>query len=311
MIVYSLLLVTLLLACTSIFLVWQVRSWPVMYSWHRVLLSLVLGVFVYLYGAWVFLSVYMKFVFALCFIIIFIASLLRKKTAGNKTRPKVVSLAFTAILIALSVLYFTGTTGTPYGIANLAFPFKKGAYLIFQGGKGLPTNIFHFGLRGAVYAIDIVKLNRAGNRANHVFSTNLHDYEIYGDTIFSPCSGIVLRAKSDNPDNIPPHRDRGPSNTNQVLIETDSFYVFLGHIQHGKVFVQEGQFVSQGQPLGLVGNSGFSLEPHLHIQVHAKTNKDIPWYKERPLLIEFNGRSYLLFEEIKANGMLTKSGIKV
>jgi len=299
MIVYSLLLLTLFFAILSIVLLWQVSKEPFAGSWHRLLLALTLAVFVYLYGAWVFLSVYLKFVFAACFAIIFITVLVRKNGVEYKIRRKAASLFFAFILAVLSVVYFTGTTGTPFGVANLAFPFKKGKYLVFQGGKGLPTNIFHYGLRGAVFAMDVVKLNSAGNRANHIFSSTLSDYEIYGDTIFSPCRGIVLQAKSDNPDNIPPHRDRGPSNTNHVLIETDSFYVFLGHMQHGQVFVHEEQLVAQGQPLGLVGNSGFSLEPHLHIQVHAKTDTTIPWYKEKPVLIEFDGKSYLLFEEIR------------
>ena len=48
-------------------------------------------------------------------------------------------------------------------------------------------------------------------------------------------------------------------------------------------------------------NSGFSLEPHLHIQVHARTGDGRPWYRQPPLLIAFGGRSYLLFEQIKAN----------
>jgi len=73
----------------------------------------------------------------------------------------------------------------------------------------------------------------------------------------------------------------------------------MGHLKQHCVFVHDSQWVQQGQPLGCAGNSGFSLEPHLHIQAHAKTNPDIPWYKEPPLWIEFSGKSYLLFQEIK------------
>jgi len=69
-------------------------------------------------------------------------------------------------------------------------------------------------------------------------------------------------------------------------------------MRYHKVFVKEGDKVITGQPLGLAGNSGFSLEPHLHIQVHARTNTGLPWYKEKPLLIEFDKKSYLLFDVI-------------
>ena len=275
--------------------------------WPAVLLCISATVFIYLYGGWVFLSVYTKYVFAGVFTVAFIIVLLRPKKPEKPQQEKpVLNLFFTALFVPLSVLYFTGTTGKPYGTARLALPFKKGNYFVFQGGKGLPTNVFHYALRGAIYAIDLVKLNSSGNRAAHIFSTRLEDYAIFNDTIYSPCSGTVLRAKDDNPDNTPPNRDRGPSNTNQVLLETDSLYVFMGHLKQHCVFVHEGQQVTQGQPLGCAGNSGFSLEPHLHIEAHAKTAMDLPWYKQPPLLIEFDGKHYLLFEEIHAgNGQTT------
>jgi murein DD-endopeptidase MepM/ murein hydrolase activator NlpD len=65
--------------------------------------------------------------------------------------------------------------------------------------------------------------------------------------------------------------------------------------------VHEGERVAVGQPLGLAGNSGMSIEPHLHIQAHAKTFKGLPFYKEPQLLVLFNSREYRLFEEMKNN----------
>jgi len=301
MIVYSLLTFTIFIALSSLVILW--RATTARLEWHRIFLSASLLVFVYLYGTWVFLSVYAKYIYCFCFILALVAGLWRKNTVTRAKPSKLkilVNLFLSGVFITLSGLYFTGTTGKPYGIAHLDLPFKKGNYFVFQGGKGLPTNVFHYGLRGAVFAIDLVKLNKAGNRAKHIFSKKLEDYEIFGDTIYSPCDGVVIKTADNNDDNIPPERKRGPGNTNQVLIETDSFYVFMGHLKHGSVLVKQHDTVKKGQPLGCVGNSGFSLEPHLHIQVHAKTDRAIPWYKEKPLLIEFDDRSYLLFEEIKA-----------
>ena len=314
MIIYSLLILTLLTALASILVLSRKSGQGITFRWHRMMFSVSSGAFIYLYGTWVFLSVYARYLFAICFAISFIVSLLRKKTdvPTRNSRIKVgLYLVFTIIFSGLSVLYFTGTTGKPYGIARLALPFKKGTYFVFQGGKGLPTNIFHYGLRGAVYAMDIIKLNGAGNRAKHIFSRDLEDYEIFNDTLYSPCSGVVRQAVADNPDNIPPNRKRGPHNTNNVLIATDSFYVFMGHLKHNCVFVHEGDSVQVGQPLACIGNSGFSLEPHLHIQVHAKTDKDVPWYKQPPLLIAFDGRSYLLFEKIEAPPWPSPNGREV
>ena len=276
MIIYFALILTLLTALASILVLYRMSGQRIIFRWYRIIFSVSCGTFIYLYGTWVFLSVYAKNVFAISFAISLTVSLLRKKTdvLTRNSRIKMgLYLVFTIIFSGLSV---------------------------FQGGEGLPTNVFHYGLRGAVYAMDIIKLNGAGNRAKHIFSRYLEDYEIFNDTLYSPCSGVVQQAVADNPDNIPPNRKRGPHNTNNVLIATDSFYVFMGHLKHNCVFVHEGDSVQVGQPLACIGNSGFSLEPHLHIQVHAKTDKDVPWYKQPPLLIAFDGRSYLLFEEIEA-----------
>ena len=259
--------------------------------------------FVYLYGTWIFLSVYLKYVFIFTFAVTLIYHLLYKSVLEpRKVSAKVISstLVFTIFFTTLSILYFTGTIKKPYKKINLALPFRHGRYLVFQGGKGLPTNLFHYKIRGTILAMDIVKLNKWGNRANRVFSKDLNDYEIFNDTLYSPCDGVVAKTQNNNPDNIPPNTKRGPTNTNQVLINGGDFYVFLAHLKFGCVFVHEGQKVVTGQPLGLAGNSGFSLEPHLHIQAQVNTHKNIPWYKESPLQIEFNGKFYGLFDEIKA-----------
>ncbi|MBO9728162.1 MAG: peptidoglycan DD-metalloendopeptidase family protein [Chitinophaga sp.] len=299
MIIYCLLGITLVLALYSLYLVWKAGSRPLRATYTYLLLGLSLAVFLYLYGTWVYLSIYAGYVFGGLLLAVCAAYVLRKHDHAARPTPlwkRRSNLILSALFISLSILYFTGTTGTPDTV-RLSLPFKSGKYYVLQGGKGLPTNVFHFSLRGAVYAMDIVQLNNYGGRANQIFSRNLHDYTIFGDTLYAPCDGQVARAYSDDPDNIPPNMNRGPKNTNQVLLETPGYYVFMGHLKKGSVVVKEGQYVKQGDPLGCVGNSGFSTEPHLHIQVHAKA-AGTPWYQGKPLYILFNGKGYLLNEVI-------------
>jgi murein DD-endopeptidase MepM/ murein hydrolase activator NlpD len=236
-------------------------------------------------------------------VVLFIVFLVRKAKHDVPEAPPVKSslnIIVTAGILVLCILYYTGTNGKPYGSADMALPFKKGNYLVLQGGNGLPTNLFHYNNRKAVLAMDIVKLNAAGNRANCIFSKNLADYEIYGDTVYSPCDGLVTGIENSNPDNKPGIIKRGPKNTNYVIIETEKYRIFLAHFIPGSIMVSEDQRIVKGQPIARVGNSGFSLEPHLHIQVHARTDDTLPWYRENQLQIKFNGRNYLLFDEIKA-----------
>ncbi|MGX5819886.1 peptidoglycan DD-metalloendopeptidase family protein [Chitinophaga lutea] len=258
-------------------------------------LSLSVAIFIYLYGTWVFLSFYCKYVFGILYVLFALFFLLRRRTPLPARRWGW-KLVLGLLPVSAAILYFTGTTGKPQTVA-LDFPLQKGRYFVLQGGKGLPTNVFHFSLRGAIYAMDIVRLDDWGRRGNRIFSRKLEDYAIYGDTVYSPCNGVVFRAYGENPDNIPPNMQRGPKNTNMVLIDAGDYYVFMGHLRQNGVFVKEGDEVKTGIPLGMVGNSGFSTEPHLHIQVHKK-EAGKAWYASTPLYILFNGKGYLLNEMI-------------
>lgn len=297
MIVWLLVFVTLAFAAFSIFTLSRALRADILRSWPAVLLGLSMAIFIYLYGTWIYLSYYVKYTFGVLVLLTVLISLLRRKTARPAKRRIFANLFFATILGILSVLFFTGTTGKPPTV-ELEFPLKTGKYFVLQGGKGLPANVFHYSYRGAVYAMDIVKLDDYGRRANNVFTSKLEDYYIFNDTVYSPCSGRVITVRNDNPDNTPPVRKRGPSNLNAVVIDADSFYVFIGHLKKGSVIVGEEQEIKAGQPIAQVGNSGFSLEPHLHIQVHRKTGNE-RWFRGEPLYINFDGQTYLAFEVIR------------
>lgn len=54
---------------------------------------------------------------------------------------------------------------------------------------------------------------------------------------------------------------------NYVIIKhIDGYQTLYGHMH--KIKVKQGQFVSQGQEIGLVGNTGYSTGPHLHFTVY-------------------------------------------
>ena len=43
-------------------------------------------------------------------------------------------------------------------------------------------------------------------------------------------------------------------------------YVLLAHLQRGSVGIVHGQVVAAGEPVGRLGSSGNSTEPHVHVQ---------------------------------------------
>jgi hypothetical protein len=181
---------------------------------------------------------------------------------------------YLALSFALTVGLAWITTGrfTPSGAIDIAPPFRNGTYYIMQGGNHPLLNPFHNRKGHQSYALDIVKLDRWGRRAKGMLPANPGKYELFGDTIFSPVAGEVLRAFGDMADQKPPVRKFDPAIGNHVLIAFGGYRLAVGHLKQGQVFVQPGQHITEGTPLGLAGNTGNTIEPHLHIQVALPTD---------------------------------------
>lgn len=156
---------------------------------------------------------------------------------------------------------------TPEGAVDLASPLS-GRYVVLNGGASPFTNA-HFRRRPQDYALDLVGVNGLGARAA-LFgdSRELGSYVIYGAPVFSPCDGRISVAVDGLPDHIPPARDTENPAGNHVLLECGDIEVLLAHLRKDSLVVTVGAAVATGEQIGLVGNSGNTSEPHLHI--HAE-----------------------------------------
>ena len=174
-----------------------------------------------------------------------------------------------ALMVLMSGFLWFSLRGyrTPDGAVDLASPLR-GTYVVLNGGVSPFTNA-HFRVRPQDYALDIVGVNVFGARASLFGSSrDLESYVIYGDPIFSPCDGRISVAIDDLPDHIPPAGDTENLAGNHVLIECGGIEVLVAHMRQHSVRVTVGEVVAVGDPLGEVGNSGNTSEPHLHI--HAE-----------------------------------------
>lgn len=67
---------------------------------------------------------------------------------------------------------------------------------------------------------------------------------------------------------------------NHVMIDTGAAVVALCHVQRGSVVVKPGDHVDTGVPFARCGNSGNSMQPHVHVQAmnsaDPKNAKAIP-----------------------------------
>jgi murein DD-endopeptidase MepM/ murein hydrolase activator NlpD len=84
------------------------------------------------------------------------------------------------------------------------------------------------------------------------------------------------------PTNIPLDEADG----NSVILDLgEQHYAMYAHMQPGRIQVRVGQRVGAGQLIGLVGNSGNSVAPHLHFQM-----------SDRPSSLASNGLPYEIKE---------------
>src|SRR5690349_1032007 len=123
MFIYALLLFTFALALLSLFLVFVASGRIFRHSWSLFILGLSLGLFIYLYGTWIYLTVDAKWGFGICLLLTLLLGFFRKKK--NTPVPRawrfIGNLFFSVLFLTLSTLYFTGTTGKARAI-DLAFP---------------------------------------------------------------------------------------------------------------------------------------------------------------------------------------------
>jgi hypothetical protein len=260
----------------AVFLLWRVwrrKSHSQLYWLFHAIASLQGAIFVFFVGQWAYTTFYARWIFLLLYIILFVRSsmhvkrlpLMGEKPPGYILGPKI---AIAVIAFLLNIGFIMGYWHPKHCI-SLRFPFKAGTYFVMQGGSSRLTNISHrnFNKRKYGFAMDISRLNKWQARANSVFSKNNTDYRIYGDTVIAPCDGQVLLAVDSIPNNIPGQYNTHHPHGNHIILQGKGFRVFMAHFQPHKIFVKRGQQVKEGDPLGLVGNSGFSAEPHLHFNV--------------------------------------------
>lgn len=154
-------------------------------------------------------------------------------------------------------------------LCNLALPFS-GKWTVWQGFDGKWTH------QGALrYAYDFVIKRDGKTFKNEGFV--LEDYYCYRKPVLSPSRGRVIRIQNDKPDNIPGTVDRESNWGNYVIIDTEmGCFVELSHFAQGSIKVKEGQWVEIGEQLGLCGNSGYSPQPHIHVQIQTTAALNSP-----------------------------------
>ena len=118
----------------------------------------------------------------------------------------------------------------------------------------------------------------------------LESYTIFGKPVVAVADAVVASVTDGLPEQTP---GKYPTNIpldeadgNSVILDLgEQHYAVYAHMQPGTIQVRAGQRVGAGQLLGLVGNSGNSVAPHLHFQM-----------SDRPSSLASNGLPYEIKE---------------
>ncbi len=144
-----------------------------------------------------------------------------------------------------------------------------------KGGRVQPDTSFVYSLPFAKgYKILLIQAYNS-NRFSHQKELSLDFKMKQGSPICAARGGVVTKVKEDS--NEGGAKDAFLSKGNHIIIRhSDGSTAKYWHLQQNGVLVNVGDTVTQGQHIGLSGNTGYSGFPHLHFQVHDTNGKELP-----------------------------------
>lgn len=177
-------------------------------------------------------------------------------------------------------------------MTELILPFN-GEWTVFWGGDTKELN-YHIDHRAQKNAFDMLIIDQNGKTFKTDGKTN-DDYYAFGKALMAPCDAEVVLVVDGIKDNTPGELNPIYVPGNTVILKTENEeYLFFAHFKQHSIAVKQGQKVSQGELLGLCGNSGNSSEAHLHF--HIQNVEDMNKAT--------GAKCY--FEEVMVNGKMEK-----
>jgi hypothetical protein len=239
--------------------------------------------FLYLWGQWPLVgSYYLRYLMIVILIIIVFYSAKRFSFLTlfwpQNRKRLLVTLPIGLLSIYVLMMCANLISGSTYSEKSieLFFPLKKGNFYIASGGSNkLVNNHMRDYPNSQQFALDINKLSKYGGVNNSFLSAKNTSHYIFSTPVYSPCDGVVVNSVDGIIDNLKASTNVSRKNGkgNFITIKCGNTLISVYHLKKNSVLKSIGDNVAKEEKIGLVGNSGFSQEPHLHIQA-AKYNAD-------------------------------------
>lgn len=175
-------------------------------------------------------------------------------------------------------------------------PFE-GVWFVIMGGDTAIEN-HHVVAADQRHAYDIFVWKEGGTFSGD--SAVNENYWAYGQRLLAPAAGTIVTAIDGLPDQVPLESTdvTNPAGNHVVIEVAEGEYLLIAHMQPGSLTVAVGDVVESGQQVGVVGNSGNTSEPHIHIHL-----QDQPTFNP-----ETATGLPLEFTDYLANGMTVERG---
>lgn len=266
------------------------------------IMVLILGL--WLGGVWFYPPVYGLFLFGLVIIGLIIWHLRKDVSKTSRWRNVLSNIPLIVLLPLGGYLFLQGFTGRLQPDADfieLTPPFKiNEGTCVLSGGLSPLLNFHNFPSQeprdiAQTYGLDFIKTRSNGFRTTLGNTLNPkpktpEQYEMFNTAVFSPCDGLVVEYENGLPDQPIGGSDKVNTGGNGIVLACGKYHVHLHHLKQGSVIPQLGEVIEAGQKVGEIGNSGNTIEPHLHLHAETIVESGNTNRHGKPVHMRFNGR---------------------
>jgi murein DD-endopeptidase MepM/ murein hydrolase activator NlpD len=204
---------------------------------------------------------------SLVVVVLFIAALWSAWRSGaTPTRAQLFGFAMLVANVSALLTFRAYPSSHDHRPSDVSFQLPlDGPVTVAWGGPTTDVN-YHVVIPDQRWAYDLL-VTKSGISFQGD-GTRLDDYYVYGRAVFAAAAGVVVEVRDSEPDAEVGHWQLRRASGNHVIVRVaPNEFLFIAHLQRGSIAVAPGERVRAGQPIGRVGNSGNTSEPHLHLHL--------------------------------------------
>ncbi len=255
-------------------------------------------------GVWVYPPVQGLYIVCLIFLGLLVVHLRKSISKTALWRSAFSNVPLLVLFPLGGFLFWQGITGrlTPSGdVIALEVPFKNEDGICVLSGGITPLLNFHIFPSteprdiAQTYGLDIIKTRSNGFRTKkgQTFDPKpkmVEYYAMFGVAVYAPCDGKVVEYENDMPDQPIGRSDKTNTSGNGIVLQCGNYHVHMHHLKQGSVLPQLEDSVKVGQQIGEIGNSGNTIEPHLHLHAETVVENGNTNIHGKPVHMQFKGR---------------------